>query len=232
MKLTIKKGTTSKLLRIFITDSSKTDGSGLTGLVHNSAGLTAYYIREGAASATAISLVTATVGTFTSSGFKEVDATNMPGVYELHPPNTCIASGADSVVIFLKGATNMASLPLEIQLDDNTAKDVYDRVPSNLGDVPTAAELISAHGAGAWTTVDVSALATSTELTIAESNIRGADNDDLKNISDQIDAIPTSMGIADAVWDEDLTTHNTSKSAGWFVKQIKAIAEAILSAVT
>ena len=133
MKLTVKKGTTSKILHLFILDSSKSDGSGLTGLLHNTASLTAYYIREGAASETVISLVTATVGTYTSGGFKEVDATNMPGVYELHPPNACLAAGADSVVIFLKGATDMASLPLEIQLDDNTAKDVYDRIGAPAG---------------------------------------------------------------------------------------------------
>lgn len=128
MKLIEKKGTTSKILHLFILDSSKSDGSGLTGLLHNSAGLTAYYIREGAASATAITLVNAVVGTYTSSGFKEVDAANMPGVYELHPPNACLASGADSVVVFLEGAANMAPLPLEIQLDDHTAKDIYDRI--------------------------------------------------------------------------------------------------------
>ena len=128
MKLIEKKGTTSKILHLFILDSSKSDGSGLTGLLHNSAGLTAYYIREGAASATAITLVNAVVGTYTSSGFKEVDAANMPGIYELHPPNACLASGADSVVVFLEGAANMAPLPLEIQLDDHTAKDIYDRI--------------------------------------------------------------------------------------------------------
>jgi len=133
MKLTVKKGTTSKILHLFILDSSKSDGSGLTGLLHNSAGLTAYYIREGAASATAISLVTATVGTYASGGFKEVDATNMPGVYELHPPNACLAAGADQVVIFLEGAADMAPLPLEIQLVDNTAKDIYDRIGAPAG---------------------------------------------------------------------------------------------------
>ena len=142
MKLTIKKGTTSKLLRIFVTDSSKTDGSGLTGLVHNSASLTAYYIREGAAATTAITLVDAVVGTYTSSGFKEVDAANMPGIYELHPPNAVLASGADSVLIFLKGASNMAALPIEIQLDDNTSKDVYDRIGTPAG-ASIAADLVT-----------------------------------------------------------------------------------------
>lgn len=33
---------------------------------------------------------------------------------------------------------------------------------------------------------------------------------------------PTAAQIADAVWDEDLTTHNTPDSAGWFAKLIKS----------
>jgi hypothetical protein len=266
MKLIVKKGTTSKILRIFVQDSSKTDGSGLTGLVHNTASLTAYYIREGAAAATAITLVNAVVGTFTSSGFKEVSAANMPGVYELHPPNACIASGADSVLIFMKGAANMAPLPIEIQLDDNTAKDIYDRVGSPAG-ASIAADLVvidnfvddlesrlTAARAGYIDNLSAGAVALQGTLsshetsqsnsrsiisgnldraiTTLESNIRGADSDDLKTLSDQIDTIPTSAGIADAVWDEDLTTHSTAKSAGWFVKKIKSITDVILAMVT
>jgi hypothetical protein len=118
MKLKIKEGTTSKLVKLFIQDSSATDGSGLTGLLYNSASLTAYYIPEGDASATAITLATATVGTYTSGGFKEVDSTNMPGVYELGLPDAVIdATSEGSVVVMLKGATNMAPVLLEIELD-------------------------------------------------------------------------------------------------------------------
>ena len=115
-KVTLKAGTTSYIAQVFVLDTSKTDGSGLTGLTNASSGLTAYYHRDTDTTATAISLVTMTVGTFTSSGFKEIDATNMPGWYQLCPPNAALASGAKSVGIHLKGATNMAALPLEIEL--------------------------------------------------------------------------------------------------------------------
>lgn len=121
MKLAIAPDTTSKLVQVFIQDSSATDGSGLTGLVYNSASLVAYYLREGAASPTAITLASATVGTFTSGGFKEVDATNMPGVYELGIPNAALAAGANQVIVMLKGATNMAPVLLEIQLSNAPA---------------------------------------------------------------------------------------------------------------
>lgn len=117
MKLLRKLGATSEIWQIFIADSSSTTGAGLTGLVFNTASLTAYYHRDTDTTATAITLVTMTVGTFTSSGFKEIDATNMPGWYQFCPPNAAIASGAKSCAFHLKGATNMAPLPIEVDLD-------------------------------------------------------------------------------------------------------------------
>lgn len=116
MKLQKVLGATSEIWQVFVRDSSSTTGGGLTGLVFNSASLTAYYHRDTDTTATAITLVTMTVGTFTSSGFKEIDATNMPGWYQFCPPNAALASGAKSVGIHLKGATNMAPLPIEVQL--------------------------------------------------------------------------------------------------------------------
>lgn len=128
MKLTIKKGTTSKIVHIFVSDSSSLTGAGLTGLAHNTASLSAYYVREGNPTATSITLVDiTTLGTYISSGFKEFDATNMPGLYEMHIPDAALASGSESVIVYLKGATNMAPLPFEIQLDSNTIEDCYNQ---------------------------------------------------------------------------------------------------------
>lgn len=118
MKLFILKGAISQILHIFIPDSSSTVGAGLTGLVYNSASLTSYYIRPGDSSATSITLATSTLGTYSSGGFKEVSSTNMPGVYEFHVPNACLASGANQCVIMLKGAANMVPVVLEIELTD------------------------------------------------------------------------------------------------------------------
>ena len=124
MKLTIKKGTTSNIIHVFILDIPKSNGEGITGLTYNTTGLTAYYLRPGAASATSISLVNATIGTWTSGGFKEVDSTNLPGIYEIGIPDACTASGAESCTIMIKGAAEMAPLPIELQLDTNTNADV------------------------------------------------------------------------------------------------------------
>lgn len=117
MKLLRKVGTTSEIWQIFIADSSSSVGAGLPGLLFNTASLVAYYHRDTDTTATAISLVTMTVGTFTSSGFKEIDATNMPGWYQFCPPNAALASGARSCAFHLKGASNMAPLPIEVDLD-------------------------------------------------------------------------------------------------------------------
>ena len=46
MKLKLKKATTSKLLRIFVQDSSQSDGRGRTGLAFNTAGLHWRFIRR------------------------------------------------------------------------------------------------------------------------------------------------------------------------------------------
>lgn len=114
----IKVGTTSRRVAVFLQDSTNSNGSGLTGLTHSSSGLQAAYWRssDGNAGATAITLASATLGTFTSGGFVEKDSTKMPGTYEFHIPNAAFASGADWVVIYLSGATNQVPVKLEFQL--------------------------------------------------------------------------------------------------------------------
>jgi hypothetical protein len=129
MKLSVKRGTTSKVVRVFIQDTTKTDGSGLTGLVYNSGSLSAYYSREGDSGSTAIALASAVVGTWTSGGFVAVDGTNLPGIYELGLPNACLSSG-NSVVVMLKGAANMAPVVVELEL---VATDNQDANAGGLG---------------------------------------------------------------------------------------------------
>lgn len=114
----ITAGATSRRIGVWLADSSSTTGAGLTGLAYNSAGLTCYYWREdeGNANATAVTLATATRGTFTSSGFIEKDATNLPGAYEFGLPNAAIATGAKWVKVMFKGATNLAPRVITIKL--------------------------------------------------------------------------------------------------------------------
>lgn len=116
MKLSILAGSTSQTINVFINDSSSTTGNGLAGLAFDTAGLTAYYAlpKAAAVSITLATLAAVTSG-FSSGGFKEIDATNMPGWYRFDIPDAALASGR-FVNFHFKGATNMAPLPIEIEL--------------------------------------------------------------------------------------------------------------------
>ena len=134
-KLDILKASTDVTVYVFIQNSSLTTGAGLTGLVFNSASLVCYYVRPLAAAAQ-LSLATQTVtGAHSDGGFVEVDATNMPGVYRLDLSDAVCATGVNSVVVMLKGATNMAPVLLEIQL---TSYNPNDAVRLGLTALPNA----------------------------------------------------------------------------------------------
>jgi hypothetical protein len=114
MTLQINAGTTNVTINVTIKDSSN---DGVTGLVFNSAGLTCYYVRPGAAAAQ-LALVTQTVtGAHTDGGFVEIDATNMPGIYRLDLSDAIVASGVNQINLMLQGAVGMVPSEIEIQLD-------------------------------------------------------------------------------------------------------------------
>ena len=134
MKRQIKNGTTSLKLRVFIPSLASATGAGLTGLTYNSAGLVAAYFRDGDTAATPMTLATATVGTWTSNGFVAVDATNMPGVYELGVPNAALTVNG-TVEIILQGATNMGPCNVELEV---IAADFQNATNLNLSALPAA----------------------------------------------------------------------------------------------
>lgn len=129
MKDIRKFAATSNMVRVKILDSSATTGVGLTGLTYASSGLvidliadnspTAYHYKS-AAPAT-IEDVT-TIGTYQAPSasncrFKAVDATNFPGLYEIHFLDGCFDdSGAKSLIGEVKGPTNCTPTTFEIQL--------------------------------------------------------------------------------------------------------------------
>ena len=116
MKLSIPTGSTSVTLNIFIQDSSSATGGGKTGLAYNTSNLVAYYaLPRTAATAITLANLSAVTSAYTSGGFKEIDSTNMPGWYRLDIPDAAFASGR-SLSLHLKGATDMAPLPIEVEL--------------------------------------------------------------------------------------------------------------------
>ena len=112
-------GSTSLRLQVFLRDSSVNYDKGLTGLLHNTGSLAAHYFRDGDTIPIVISLVTVTVGTFTSSGFKAIDGTNQPGMYEIGIPNAALASGAKWVTVTIRGAANLCDEVIRIELLGN-----------------------------------------------------------------------------------------------------------------
>lgn len=135
-KLEIKVASTSQTVNLFLQDSSSSTGAGLPGLVFNSAGLTCYYaLSRAAAVPVTLATLAAITSAYSSGGFKEIDATNMPGWYRFDIPDAALASGR-FVGFYFKGATNLAPLPLEIEL---TGWDNQDAVRGGLSALPNAA---------------------------------------------------------------------------------------------
>jgi hypothetical protein len=88
----------------------------VTGLAFNTAGLIARYTRISEVPV-AITLVTQTVtGAYVSGGFKEIDATNTPGLYRFDIPDAALAVGKDQVVISLHGYGSSSTAFYTIQL--------------------------------------------------------------------------------------------------------------------
>jgi len=168
MKLDILQGKTSKRIVVFIQSSISTNGAGLTGLVNNSGGLTWYYWREdtGNAAGTIVNIVSATRGTFTSSGFIEIDATNLPGFYELGVPNAVLATGATWAVMMLQGAANMVPCPVEIQL---TAYDPYNATTLGLTNLDATISSRSTYAGGAVASVTAPVTITAGQLFIKKN---------------------------------------------------------------
>jgi hypothetical protein len=114
MTLQINADQANITINVTIKDASN---GGVTGLVFDSASLTCYYVRPGAA-AVQLSLITQTVtGGHADGGFVEIDATNMPGVYRLDLSDAILADGVSQVNLMLQGAAGMVPTDIEIQLD-------------------------------------------------------------------------------------------------------------------
>jgi len=105
--ITIAPGSTSQSIELYL---------GATGLTASTNGLSARYNRTRTASVD-IPLVARTIAqAWTSGGFAEVDATNMPGVYRLDLPDAALAAGADDVTIVVRGASGTNGAVMTVKL--------------------------------------------------------------------------------------------------------------------
>jgi hypothetical protein len=115
----------STILRIKLLDSSKSDGSGITGLNFSATGLAISTIKSNESSATYYTATGSTIETITTLGtyaaptatkcrFKEIDSTYHKGVYELQLADARF-SATDSLLISIAGASNLAESDFEVQ---------------------------------------------------------------------------------------------------------------------
>lgn len=114
MSESVYAGLTSQTIDVFLPSSASTTGAGLTGLVYDTVGLSASYRKGATGSRVAISLATQTVGgAWSSGGFVEIDATNMPGVYRFDLVDLMVDTEGFCTAFF-HGAANLAPTPLRI----------------------------------------------------------------------------------------------------------------------
>ena len=105
--ITIAPASTSQSVELYL---------GATGLTASTSGLSARYNRTRTASVS-IPLVARTIAqAWTSGGFAEVDATNMPGVYRLDLPDAALAAGADDVTVVVRGASGTNGAVMTVKL--------------------------------------------------------------------------------------------------------------------
>lgn len=143
----LKRGSTSNILRVFLQDSASTTGAGKTALTSASSGLIISTIADLEATATTYTSAATNVETITTLGtfaaptagkcrFREVDATNFPGVYEIHIADARFnVTNATQLLISIQ-CTGVAPVYVEYQL---VAVDLMDTVRFGLTALPNTA---------------------------------------------------------------------------------------------
>jgi hypothetical protein len=121
-----KHSSTSNVIRFTLKNS--TTGQGLTGLTSASSGLIISTICDNEATATTYTVAGSNVETITTLGtfaapssskcrFKEVDATNHPGVYEFQFADARFSvASAKRLIVSVSGATSLLGADYEVQL--------------------------------------------------------------------------------------------------------------------
>jgi hypothetical protein len=168
--------------RITLFDTTLTNGGGLTGLTNASSGLIISTIADTEATATAYTQAGSTIDTIAALGtwvapttghcrFKEVDATNHPGTYELQLSNSRLAvANASELIVAFPTVTglHLAQQQFKIDLDsqvDAQAIDGDQTAASNLrlsGDQIIQGTISSANFAPTSTQFESSNITTAT----------------------------------------------------------------------
>ncbi len=223
-KYSVKPGSTDVTVYVQIVDS--TTAVGETGLVYNTSGLAAYYVRTGG-TATAITLATQTVGgAHSDGGFVEVSSANMPGLYRLDLPDAAVASGARAVEIMVKGTGILeAVVTLDLNAEVNathlggtaqTGRDVGASVLLSSGTGTGQVSLSSGRVNADTVYWNGAAVATPDTSGHPKVTIKSGSGTGEVSLSSGGVTLSTSglAATADAVWDEAASGHVAAGSFG------------------
>ena len=225
------QATSNRSEYVFVQDSASTTGGGKTGIAFNAASFSAYYVRPPVAgvggTAVSITLATQTVtGAWSSGGWVEVDATNLPGIYRFDIPNAVFATGVDHAVVMLKGASGMAPVSLEYQLvgfdpstawltSAQTAQAVLDATASTHNNIGSIGASIQ----------DKAGYSLSTPQSFSTTGSVGGV---IGNVTGSVATVANPDNIIDGVWDEQRVGHTASGSFGEKL-QTNALADEMLA---
>jgi hypothetical protein len=186
--ITIAPGSTSQSIELYL---------GATGLTASTSGLTARYNRTRTASVS-IPLVARTIAqAWTSGGFAEVDATNMPGVYRLDLPDAALAAGASDVTIVVRGASGTNGAVLTVTLSSG-----------GLTEAQTASAVWGASVAGYSGGSTFGGVVTETSSVV--NGIEGEVQDVPSNVWEELRANHTTVGTFGQYVNAELVTPVTS----------------------
>lgn len=240
----LKRGATSNILRVFLQDSASTTGAGKTALTSTSSGLIISTIADLEATATTYTSAATNVETITTLGtfaaptaskcrFREVDATNFPGVYEIQIADARFAVANSTQLLISIQCTGVAPVYVEYQL---VAVDLMDAVRLGITALPNfnagviGGLPLSINTAGAVNTVQINGTnqtARDIGASVLLSSGTGAGQISLASgavtagtVSDKTGyslatAPPTAATIATQVWSEALPGSYTSGQAGF-----------------
>ena len=229
--ITIAPGSTSQSIELYL---------GATGLVFNTSGLAAYYVRNQSAPV-AITLVTQTAtGAWSSGGFAEISSSLVPGVYRLDVPNAAFAAGASDVTIVVRGASGTNGAVLTVTLSSGgltaaqTASAVLDAVASihnNAGSIGASIQDKAGYSLSTPQSFSTTGSVGSVTGNVAGNvtgTVGGVVGNVVGNITGSVATVATPDNIIDGVWDEQRTGHTAAGSFGEKL-QTNALADEMLA---
>lgn len=216
--ISYKRGQASIILRVKLLDSTVTTGAGKTGLTLSTAGLRVSTIADNESGPTAYTQAGSTIETITTLGtyatptaskcrFKEVAATQHPGVYEIQLADARYAvTSAKSLLVSVNGAAGMAQCDAVIPLTD---ADPYDVVRQGITALPNST-ILAALYAGFETGTAQAGGASSITLRSGASAVNNIYNDQVAFISSG-----TGSGQSNRILSYDGTTKIATVETAW-----------------